>query len=484
MKDKTNQSLDTELQYYLIRNKLSFSPGLENLFIKDYFLINLGTVRIALILGIVLYGIFGILDFVLVPSFYFEIWMVRYAVVLPWILFILLMTFHKSFSRIMPLAIGTVSFLAGFGILYMIVVMTGKDVNTFYYAGLILVIMWNYTILKLRFFHALCVASMITIGYELVSVFFLKSLESSNLINTFISNNFFFISSNIIGMFTSYLMEIQARKDFLQRILIQESQKKINKESNLLKIRNESMESELDMARKIQLKLIPTEDPAHYISSIYKPMEAVGGDLYHYILFRGKDQIGIFLSDVSGHGVPAALITFMIKSIIQQSYVFRLDPAQLLLNLNSLLINQTDNNFVTAFYGVYDLGEKSFTYANAGHNLPILVTHESKFIDIAIGMPLAILDNAAIAKKNKTFQNNRIDLPSNSKLLFYTDGLTEATHKDDLNHSFEDEIFPILCAHKSLKPKQFIAKIYEELVTFHGKSQFDDDICIICMDTL
>ena len=91
------------------------------------------------------------------------------------------------------------------------------------------------------------------------------------------------------------------------------------------------MMGELELARKIQRQLIPQVVPdGRSISSHYLPMEMVGGDFFDYILFRDKNRLGIFLSDVSGHGVPAALITSMMKSFILQAGTRKDNPAEFL----------------------------------------------------------------------------------------------------------------------------------------------------------
>ena len=103
-------------------------------------------------------------------------------------------------------------------------------------------------------------------------------------------------------------------------------------------------------------------------------MEAVGGDFYDFIEFRESKDIGIFVSDVSGHGVHAAFITSMIKTIILQAGLIRNNPAGLLRYLNTILYGITADNFITAFYGIYNPLNHSITYASAGHNPPHVIS--------------------------------------------------------------------------------------------------------------
>jgi hypothetical protein len=133
----------------------------------------------------------------------------------------------------------------------------------------------------------------------------------------------------------------------------------LEKERNILKARNEAIENDLSLAKNIQINLLPKIHMSD-ISAIYKSMDKVGGDFYDFIRYENKDLTGIFLSDVSGHGVPAALIMSMLKSILLQIAASISDPSILLENLNSNIINLSSGNFITAFYGIYNRKKDTF----------------------------------------------------------------------------------------------------------------------------
>ncbi len=255
-------------------------------------------------------------------------------------------------------------------------------------------------------------------------------------------------------------------------------------ERNKLKARNESMEHELTLARKIQEQLIPVHQPADFIYSLYKPMDQVGGDFYDFIKFKNSDQIGIFLSDVSGHGVPAAFITLMVKTIIMQAGESKENPAELLHYINRLLYNQTGGNFVTAFYGIYNPLNNSLVYSNAGHNPPTIILDGN--INPLLGpksVPVGIMNNMVLRKNNKTYTNSEIILPDASKLLLFTDGLVEARPVNNADLYFEYSIMnDVLLELKKLPPELFIKELYSKLVAFRGSNSFDDDVCLICLD--
>ena len=253
-------------------------------------------------------------------------------------------------------------------------------------------------------------------------------------------------------------------------------------QKNELKNRNDEFERELLMACKIQKALIPSENPADYIYSSYKPMQIVGGDFYDFLRFRNSDRIGIFLSDVTGHGVPAAFITSMIKSFILQAGARREDPAALLSYLNDLLYNQTANNFITAFYGIFDPGTRHFTYASAGHNAPYLIFKDTiEFLPLNQSIPLAILNSKDIEEMDDVILNNEFDIPLNCKMLLYTDGILEERNSDDVQ--FQDGPFEdALLESRDMGKNLFIENLYKRLADYTGLENFNDDICLIYLD--
>ncbi len=253
-----------------------------------------------------------------------------------------------------------------------------------------------------------------------------------------------------------------------------------------LKIRNETMENELAMARKIQMELIPASSPIENLAFFYKPMDKVGGDFYDFIDFPMTEQVGIFVSDVSGHGVPAAFVTTMIKSFIQQFGEYIDSPMDFMFRLNEFLFHKTGGNFITAFYAIFDKKTKEFVYANAGHMAPF-VMEKTKIRQLSAegrGAPLGIFTNQEISLMNKAYEDRRISLKKSSKVLLFTDGLTETANFYDETRLFETEILmKALGDMKNLNARELINSLYESLVAFRQSSSFEDDICIICLET-
>lgn len=265
--------------------------------------------------------------------------------------------------------------------------------------------------------------------------------------------------------------------------LVAEKNMELRDERNKLKLINEIFEYDISLAKRIQDQLIPKNNPSENIHSLYKPMEEVGGDFYDYIYFRDTNKIGIFISDVSGHGISAAFITSMLKTTIIQSGKRKENPAELFSYINDLLQNQTGGNFITAFYGIFNPEDKSFIYSNAGHPQPYLIT-DSEIINLKKGKntALALFPNNLLAEKNKSYENFEEILPDNSKLILYTDGLTEACsiHGDTFFES--DKMMPLFAENKKLSSRQFIEKLHQSLITFREDDSFDDDVCLVCLD--
>ncbi len=280
---------------------------------------------------------------------------------------------------------------------------------------------------------------------------------------------------------------ISIQKNYTQSLekTVQERTFELEIERNKLRSKNDILEGDIALAKKIQLQLIPEPNPTDYIYSLYKPMHEVGGDLYDFIRFDNSNKIGIFISDVSGHGVPAAFITSMIKTTILQSGNRKENPAELLHYINEVLNNQTAGNFITAFYGIYNPDTKSILYANAGQPQPYIIT-ESHVDQLPKGKStfLALFSNSLISEFGKSYQNFEETLPANSKLLLYTDGLTEACPIDS-NVFFEDDIMmEVFMKNRNLTSKLFINKLYDSLIAFRGDDSFEDDVCLVCLDVI
>ncbi len=283
---------------------------------------------------------------------------------------------------------------------------------------------------------------------------------------------------------TESLLKMQKEYSQTLEYTVSEKTEELRKERNILKNINNDMRRDIALAKKIQEQIIPAVAPREYIASFYRPMDEMGGDYFDYIDFVDSEKTGIFLSDVTGHGVPAAFITSMIKMILLQADERKDDPAGLLMHLNDLLIDHLADNFITAFYCVYDPADRSLVYANAGHNLPFIINEEGAHHPEGVScIPVGIMSVAELGTHHKAYVNNRLLLDSGSKLLLYTDGLTEARSLENPSELFEDAgLMDILGKNRDLDCTEFIGELYHGLREFRKGDSFEDDVCVICVD--
>ena len=224
---------------------LSFPKQVEKIFREEHFKKSIRHVRVALMLSIIFFGIFGILDAWIVPEAKYRLWFIRYAVYCPFALAIYMYSFTKSFKKYIQICIASVVALAGFGIIAMILLAPSSS-NSSYYAGLILVFIFGYTFFKLDFVYAALTGILIVIAYEIAAIWFTHTP-----IPILINNNFFFLTGNLFGMFASYSIELYSRKEFLQARLLETEKKKVHQANLDLEYKVEQRTGQLLKANKI-----------------------------------------------------------------------------------------------------------------------------------------------------------------------------------------------------------------------------------------
>jgi len=192
----------------LSKLRLTFPPSLEAEFRRFYYRTFMGRIRLSLALGFCLYAVFGILDAYVAASVKHYMWFIRYAVICPVIVGSLVSTYTSWFTRCGQLLIAIPVGLGGLGIVVMILI-APPPADTTYYAGVMCVLMYAYSLVRLRFIWATVTATSFLAAYQVAA----WHLQIETI--TFINNDFFFITENVIGMFTAYYLEAQARQDFL-----------------------------------------------------------------------------------------------------------------------------------------------------------------------------------------------------------------------------------------------------------------------------
>jgi sigma-B regulation protein RsbU (phosphoserine phosphatase) len=183
------------------------------------------------------------------------------------------------------------------------------------------------------------------------------------------------------------------------------------------------IQKELEIARRIQTSILPRTYPesAHFnVAARYVPMTAVAGDFYDFLV-ADQTRAGLLIADVSGHGVPAALIASMVKLAATSQRANAADPAMLLTGMNTVLHGNTQEQFVTAAYVYLDAASSTLRYSAAAHP-PMLLLRGGSVVELAEnGLMLA-------AFAFSTYSTAEYPLEPGDRLVLYTDGLLEAAN--------------------------------------------------------
>lgn len=217
----------------------------ERDFRNDYFMRSLNPFRFSLVLAIFFFGIFAFLDALLLPELKNLFWFIRFGIITPVLVSVILFSFSPAFKRYMQPVLSLIMYLTGLAIIVMIIFAANILDHYTYYAGLILIFIFGFTFIKARFIYATIAGWSIVASYEIAALWL-----SDTPIEILINNNFFFISANVIGMFISYFMEHSARRDFYMRILLEKEQKKVKSANNALEKRVQERTRQLTSANK------------------------------------------------------------------------------------------------------------------------------------------------------------------------------------------------------------------------------------------
>jgi sigma-B regulation protein RsbU (phosphoserine phosphatase) len=239
--------------------------------------------------------------------------------------------------------------------------------------------------------------------------------------------------------------------------------------------------NELEMAREIQLSILPQEIPkldGLEITARYIPMSSVAGDFYDFIRVDDK-HIGILVADVSGHGLPAALIASMLQVALAAQLIHASDPGQVLAGLHKALCGKFQHHFVTAVYVFVDLEKKSMSYAGAGHP-PLLLWSDSTQSTAEVvenGLPLGLFPDA-------TYSIGHRQIEAGDKVILYTDGIVET--ESPSQQGFGVDLFKgFLQSHHELRANLFADSLLDELSNWseHPRGQGQqDDITFLTLD--
>jgi serine phosphatase RsbU (regulator of sigma subunit) len=239
-----------------------------------------------------------------------------------------------------------------------------------------------------------------------------------------------------------------------------------------------AIKDELETARQIQLSILPLEIPkieGLEVAARYIPMTSVAGDFYDFIQVDDK-RLGILVADVSGHGMPAALIASMLKIALAAQSAHALDPARVLSGLNQALCGKFRGHYVTAAYALVDMEKRIIRYGAAGHP-PSLVKNRSA------GSTREVEENGLFLGSfpKATYSSREVPFTPGDWGVLYSDGIPEMTDVSDEQFGME-RFKRFLDANQDRGADQFLVGLLDELARWSDRAsgrEAEDDVTIV-----
>lgn len=258
---------------------------------------------------------------------------------------------------------------------------------------------------------------------------------------------------------------------FTNIIIVAIENKRLYKQS----IHQISIQKEMELASEMQTMLFPSELPNNddiEVSAKYQPHHMVGGDYYDFVQLN-RDEIAFCIADVSGKGVPAALIMSNFQASFRALVKRTTSLTELITELNeNILATAKREKFITAFIGKYNIQTQNLQFINAGHNPPLLLIGH-KFLELEDGCTIL-----GMFHKLPSITEKNIYIPSSSILMCYTDGINEQIN-DNKDEFGIKPLKQIILLNKENTVETIIAELFKRLDLFKGNEDFSDDIALL-----
>lgn len=266
-----------------------------------------------------------------------------------------------------------------------------------------------------------------------------------------------------------------------------------------LEQKNEQIAEELKMARELQMAMLPNEFPtflnggkspgesALEFFSFYRPNGSVSGDFFT-VTALSDSKVGVFICDVMGHDVRAALVTAMLRSLVLDLGTAVPDPGELLTKINNNLhsiFKQTGTTmYATAFYLVADVARGEIHYASAAHPEPLQVRRTAGLVErlAGNGAPGRVKGPALGLFADAQFPTHNRKLEAGDLIALYTDGLIEINSPDQKQMFTSELLTDAVRRRAQLPTSDLMAGVISEIREFSGQAGFDDDVCLVGME--
>lgn len=243
-----------------------------------------------------------------------------------------------------------------------------------------------------------------------------------------------------------------------------------------------AMENELNVASDIQKAMLPKTFPPFPdrddidIFGTLDPAKAVGGDLFDF--FIRNEKLFFCIGDVSGKGIPAALLMAVTRSLFRTVSAHEAMPERIMAHINESMAEDNESNmFVTLFIGVLDLPKGLLRYCNAGHDAPVLVSSDVALLPVDSNLPVGVMPDWQ-------YKSGEVQLQMGEAVFLYTDGLPEAENTEHGQFGIERMLQAIGRLHAAeglAKPKPLIAAMAQAVQTFVAGAEQSDDLTMLAI---
>jgi sigma-B regulation protein RsbU (phosphoserine phosphatase) len=237
------------------------------------------------------------------------------------------------------------------------------------------------------------------------------------------------------------------------------------------------LEEEMSLARQIQVDLLPDSPPrgaGFHIEAHSQPSRTVGGDFYDFVPTNVSGGFAMVIADVSGKGMPAALLAAQIQAALRSEISNRRRVSETVTNVNNIVANLSSSSgkYATLFYGEYRPETREFEFSNAGHNYPVLVRADGSFEFLQTGGTIIGVFEGVF------YQAQKVVLNADDLVFIYTDGLSEAMDAHEQEFGV-DRIVSFLQKHRHRPPDEIKQGILQQVRSFSAVDPPEDDTTII-----